>query len=81
MIALTNGSYLGKIEKMVNANGIILSITSYPNARHSESKHYHETENMSFVLSGGNLEKRYFGDVERLPGITTMYSAENFITA
>jgi len=75
MIRLTSGHYLGKAEKVFNAGGVIVSITSYPDTNYSERLHYHETLHMSFVLTGGNLEKRHTYDIERLPGVTTLYNA------
>lgn len=75
MIKLSSGNYLGKAEKVFNAGGIIVSITSYPDTNYSERLHCHETLHMSFVLTGGNLEKRYKRDIERMPGVTTIYDA------
>jgi AraC family transcriptional regulator len=75
MIGLKSGTYLGKIEKISSANGIIAGITTYPEKISAEQLHYHETLHLSFVLSGGNLEKRTQNDIERLPGVVTFYDA------
>ncbi|MFT3822559.1 MAG: AraC family transcriptional regulator [Chitinophagaceae bacterium] len=75
MIGLQRGNYLGKADSIVNADGIIVSLTSYPDTAYSENLHYHETLHMSFVLRGGNLEKRIGYDIERVPGVVTFYDA------
>jgi len=75
MLGLKSGTYLGKIEKISSGNGIIAGITTYPEKISAEQLHYHETLHLSFVLSGGNLEKRAKNDIERLPGVVTFYDA------
>jgi AraC family transcriptional regulator len=75
VIALQSGNYLGTVEKIFNLNGIIASITSYPDTIYAENTHCHETFHMSFVLNGGNLEKRNKYEIERLPGTMTFYDA------
>jgi AraC family transcriptional regulator len=75
MIGLQSGNYLGKVDKILFADGIVASITSYPDTCYSENLHYHETLHMSLVLSGGNLEKRNRTDIERMPGVVTFYDS------
>ena len=62
-------------EEIFFADGVISSITTYPDTGHAESLHYHETLHVSYVLKGGNVEKRTTHDIERLPGIVTWYEA------
>jgi AraC family transcriptional regulator len=75
MLELKSGTYLGKVEKLLSGNGIIAGITTYPESVTAEQLHYHETLHLSFVLAGGNLEKRHRQDIERLPGVVTFYDA------
>lgn len=75
MLGLKSGNYLGKVEKILTVNGIIAGITTYPEIIAAEQLHYHETLHLSFVLKGGNLEKRNRHDIERLPGVVTFYDA------
>lgn len=73
MIALKKANYLGRVDSFREENGIIASVTSYPDTGYAESLHYHDTLHMSFILRGGNLEKREQQDIDRLPGIVTFY--------
>lgn len=75
MIALQQANYLGQLQAFKKVNGVIASVTTYPDTNYAECQHYHETLHMSFVLRGGNLEKREKKDVERLPGTVTFYDA------
>jgi AraC family transcriptional regulator len=73
MIGLKCGNYLGKTERLCFAGPIIASITTYPDPGYSENLHYHETFHLSYILAGGNCEKRTRTDIERLPGVITCY--------
>src|SRR5580658_8209274 len=73
MIGLKAANYLGLVEALRHENGIIASITSYPDAGYAENLHYHDTLHLSLVIRGGNLEKRRQKDIERVPGIVTFY--------
>ncbi|SRR5258706_2347065 len=78
MLSLTKGIYLGTIEKSICDDDIIACLTSYNEAESYKKMHCHENPHISFVLAGGNLEKRKNGQIERLPGkITFYYSGEN----
>jgi AraC family transcriptional regulator len=74
MIGLKAATYLGQVEALRRENGVIASVTSYPDAGCAENLHYHDTLHLSLVIRGGNLEKRQRGDIERLPGVVTCYN-------
>jgi AraC family transcriptional regulator len=73
MIALKKGNFLGQIRHFTEASGIIASVTSYPRIRYTESRHFHETFHLSFILQGGNLEKRQKRAIDCLPATVTFY--------
>src|ERR1700753_3211775 len=73
MIGLSRGNYLGQTEQQFFADSIVASITSYPNPGYSESLHYHDIFHLSYILKGGNLEKRTRTEIERLRGVITAY--------
>jgi AraC family transcriptional regulator len=73
MIGLKAATYLGRVEALQQQNGLIASVTSYPDAGYAENLHYHDTLHLSLVIRGGNLEKRQQGDIERIPGVVTCY--------
>ena len=75
MIALKEANYLGQVEQLIRLDGIIASVTTYPDIAHAENLHYHDTLHLSVVLQGGNLEKRKQYGIERLPGTVTYYDA------
>ncbi len=75
MIVLEKANYLGQVNCLQEAGGLIASITTYPQITYAENLHSHETLHLSLVLQGGNLEKRRNGAIERLPGTVTYYDA------
>jgi AraC family transcriptional regulator len=75
MIGLQKGNYLGRVNYYKDVNGIIASVTSYPDIPFAESLHYHETFHLSLILQGGNLERRKTRNIERFPGMITYCDA------
>jgi AraC family transcriptional regulator len=73
MIGLKAANYLGRVESLRQTNGLIASLTSYPDAGYAENLHYHDTLHLSLVLQGGNLEKRRQKNIERVSGVVTFY--------
>src|SRR5258706_10159711 len=78
MLSLTKGIYLGTIEKSICDDDIIACLTSYNEAESYKKMHCHENPHISFVLNGGNLEKRKNGEIERLPGKVTFYHSGEY---
>jgi AraC family transcriptional regulator len=77
MLSLQKGAYLASLDKTICEDHLIASLTSYPEVERYDKMHYHENAHISFVLSGGNLERRKNYEIERLPGkITFYYSGE-----
>lgn len=76
MFILSKGNFMGIMDSVNNAGGVITSLSYYPDeAIWDEQLHCHETLHLSMVLKGGNLEKRKTRDIECLPGIVTYYDA------
>ena len=73
MITLDKGTYLGNIVNTAQTDGFIIGITSYCNDSCFQQMHYHENPHISFVLNGGNVEKRRNSEIERIPGKVTFY--------
>jgi AraC family transcriptional regulator len=78
MLSLQQGSYLGCVDKSVHDNYLIASLTSYSEVASQKEKHCHENPHVSFVLSGGSLEKRYNAEIERLPGKISFYHSNEY---
>ena len=77
MQALDKGKYSGKIIDISRYDGIIADVTSYSESEVTDFVHYHENPHLSFILEGGNLEKRRSAEFERLPGqVMFFYSGE-----
>jgi AraC family transcriptional regulator len=68
MLALNKGKYSGKVIDISQADGLIADITSYFEGDNTGFVHFHENSHISFILEGGNLEKRKSDEFERLPG-------------
>jgi AraC family transcriptional regulator len=75
ILSLAKGHYLGNVVDTYDADGIILSGTTYSNDLLTSQMHCHENLHISFVLNGGSLEKRIGKEVERLPGNIEFYHA------
>lgn len=75
MLALGKGAYLGKVLDLSQADGILAGITSYRQGDGAGKMHYHENSHLSFVLSGGGVEKRKSSEFERLPGQIMFFHA------
>src|SRR5260221_11530562 len=73
MTILDTGLYLGNVQRSVSFRGLRVSYTTYCNDNSFEIMHAHGNPHFSFVLSGGNLEKRKNKELQRLPGILTFY--------
>jgi AraC family transcriptional regulator len=78
MLSLKNGIYLGKLDKSVSDVHINACITSYHHAERYDKMHCHENAHISFVLSGGSVEKRINREIERGPGKITFYHSEEY---
>lgn len=68
MLALDKGKYSGKIIDISQHDGLIADVTAYSEGEATDFAHYHENSHISFILEGGNLEKRTSAEFERLPG-------------
>src|SRR6185369_10358268 len=75
MLALDKGKYSGKIVDISQFNGLIADVTSYFEGDDTGFAHYHENSHISFILRGGNLEKRKNAEFERLPGQVMFFHA------
>jgi len=73
MTVLDTGLYLGNVQRASSSGGLKVSYTTYRNDNSFEIMHAHANPHFSFVLSGGNLEKRKNKELQRLPGILTFY--------
>lgn len=73
MTVLEAGLYLGNVQRSVSSGGLKVSYTTYRSDDAIEIMHAHANPHFSFVLSGGNLEKRRNKELQRLPGILTFY--------
>jgi AraC family transcriptional regulator len=78
MISLTQGKYLGLLEKSIEDDYVIAAITSYHESYLCSKIHYHENPHISFVLHGGCLEKRNHKEIERLAGKITFYHSGEY---
>lgn len=75
MLVLGKGAYLGKVIDLSQADGLLAGITSYRQGDGAGLVHYHENSHLSFVLSGGGVEKRKSSQFERLPGQIMFFHA------
>ncbi|MFC5410338.1 helix-turn-helix transcriptional regulator [Larkinella bovis] len=75
MIALQTGDCLGERLHFFQGNGISLNRTAYPANERTAAMHYHPEAHISFVLQGGNVERRKATQLERGPGSVTFYHA------
>ncbi len=74
-LALMKGVYLGRVLNLSQADGILAGVTSYQQEDGAGLMHYHENPHLSFVLSGGGVEKRKASNFERLPGQVMFFHA------
>lgn len=75
MLMLEKGSYLGKVLDLSQADGILAGATSYHQGDGAGVMHYHENSHLSFVLTGGGIEKRKSSEFERSPGQIMFFHA------
>ena len=78
MLSLQQGAYLGSVDTSIHDNYLIASLTSYSEAAAQKERHCHENPHISFVLTGGNLEKRKNTEIERLPGKISFYHSGEY---
>ena len=78
MLSLGKGTYLANTDKSLFDEDILVNLTSYPNIKLYDTMHCHENSHISFVLSGGNLEKRRNTEVERTSGKITFYHSGEY---
>jgi len=75
MLALDKGKYSGKVTDISQSDGLIADVTSYFEGDDTGFAHYHENSHISFILQGGNLEKRKNVEFERAPGQVMFFHA------
>jgi AraC family transcriptional regulator len=75
ILSLNRGHYLAQSVNTFEADGLIIGTTAYSKEVLTSQMHYHENSHISFVLSGGNTEKRIGKQIERLPGDIEFYHA------
>jgi AraC family transcriptional regulator len=76
MLVLPRGSFMSQVDRFIDAGGVVISLSSYPNETpYDEHLHYHETLHLSMILQGGNVEKRKIKHIDCLPGTVTYYDA------
>lgn len=68
MLSLKTGTYLGEVLDITQAGGVLAGTTSYWEGDATGVMHYHENPQLSFVPSGGGVERREHSQFERLPG-------------
>ena len=70
---LKKGEYLAPVYKTIDLKPLTVGITEYPFETKTGVWHYHEKALMSFVLEGGNLERRKNKEIERTTGSINFY--------
>lgn len=81
MQKLDSGNYLGSEVINRNVNGIWTSLARYDkpeclSQKHSNSDwHFHQNPHFSFILEGGNIERRKTSSAESRPGQVCFYRA------
>lgn len=75
MEVLGKGNYIGHITRTLQLDGIIVGTTVYANEQTNGGMHSHENPHISFVLKGGNIDKRVSAEKEQLPGCISYYHA------
>jgi AraC family transcriptional regulator len=75
MLILDKGIYLGTVLDATYAEGFHIGRVSYKGDGSCDDMHCHENPHISFVLKGGNIEKRKNTEIERLPGKVTFYQS------
>ena len=75
MLALNKGVYSGKVSEFSQSDGLIADVTSYFKGDNTDFAHSHENSHISFILEGGNLEKRKNGEFERTPGQVMFFNS------
>ncbi|WP_152269035.1 helix-turn-helix transcriptional regulator [Agriterribacter humi] len=73
MLVLEKGIYLGTVLDAAGDEGFRIGRVSYQADGSCDDMHCHENPHISFVLTGGNVEKRKHIEFERLPGKVTFY--------
>jgi AraC family transcriptional regulator len=75
---LEKGKYLGTVDKSMASKHFVACITSYHRGALQQEMHCHENPHISYVLHGGNLEKRKMSQIERPVGKMTFYHAGEY---
>lgn len=74
-LALNQGRYFRETLKIPRLKSNIY-ITTHPETAATDLPHYHETAHLSFVLSGGVIDKRRHGETEKKIGELMFFHAE-----
>lgn len=72
MVGLKKGEYLGINERCFHADGISFIDTRYQE-KVFDGWHHHENAHLTFVLQGGNFEKREYSSREMAAGTSVFY--------
>ena len=75
MLVLNENNYLGNVVAANQSEGFCIGRVHYDRDGSFDDMHCHENPHFSFVVSGGNIEKRKNSSFERLPGMVTFYHA------
>jgi len=75
MLTLHKNIYLGTVVDATDAEGFHIGRVSYKGDGSCDDMHCHENPHISFVLKGGNIEKRKNTEFERFPGRVTFYQS------
>lgn len=75
MLTLGKGAYLGEVRDLSTFDGVLAGVTSYYPGDGTGLMHYHKNSHLSFVLSGGGVEKRKVSEYERSPGQLMFFHA------
>ena len=75
MLTLDKNIYLGTVLEATHSEGFHIGRVSYKEDGSCNEMHCHENPHISFVLKGGNIEKRKNTEFERLPGKVSFYQS------
>lgn len=75
IITLKKGTYLAPEYNIVRLGDLLVCVTEYKTPVKTGQWHAHENPLISFVLTGGNIERRSGREFERTPGSSNFYHA------
>ncbi len=75
MEVLGKGAYIGHVHTSMQLDGIIAGTTVYTSEASNGDMHSHENPHISFVLSGGSIDKREKSEKEQCAGAISFYYA------